>query len=102
MPDFGFFQSSPRDPNSKGFFDTGTGEWLTRGQLSLLVTAFAERLRFPKKAIGFHFGFNDTAGLIAYLGAIESGHAIVTLDPELDPGLKAKLIALFEPDFLIA
>jgi len=101
MPEFGFFKPSAHDPDSKAFLDANTGEWLTRAQLSRHVTAFAERLRFPRKAFGFHFGLNDSAGLIAYLGAIESGHAIVTLDPDMDPGLKSKLIALFEPDFLI-
>jgi len=88
-----------RTPAPKRFLDANTGEWFHPAQLSGLVTAFAERLRFPQKALGFHFGFNDSAGLIAYLGAIESGHAVVTLDPELDPAFKSKLIALFQPDF---
>src|SRR5258705_379939 len=93
MPEFGFFKSAHQDPDSRAFLDANTGEWFTRAQLSRLVTAFADRLRFSQKALGFHFGFNDCAGLIAYLGAIESGHAIVTLDPELDSAFKSKLIA---------
>jgi len=90
------------DPKAKAFFDADTGEWFTRAQLSCRVTAFADRLRFPAKALGFHFAFNDGDSLIAYLAAIEAGHAVVMLNPELDAVLKSRLIALFRPDFIIA
>ncbi len=90
------------DPAAKAFFDANTGEWFSRAQLSSRVAAFAGCLQFPAKALGFHFPFNDGDSLIAYLAAIEAGHAIVMLNPELDAGLKSQLIALFRPDFIIA
>ena len=100
-PERGFLKSGC-DPGSKAFLDADTGEWFTRAQLSSRVTAFADLLRFPAKALGFHFAFNDGDSLIAYLAAIEAGHAVVMLNPELDAGLKSGLIARFRPDFIVA
>ncbi len=100
-PEPGFLKCGA-DPKAKAFFDADTGEWFTRAQLSSRVTAFADRLRFPAKALGFHFALNDGDSLVAYLAAIEAGHAVVMLNPELDAVLKSRLIALFRPDFVIA
>jgi acyl-CoA synthetase (AMP-forming)/AMP-acid ligase II len=96
------FLHSGVNPGAKAFLDADTGEWFTRAQLFSRVTAFANSLQFPAKALGFHFAFNDGDSLIAYLAAIEAGHAVVMLNPELDGGLKSRLIALFRPDFIIA
>ena len=96
------FLHSGVDPGAKAFLDADAGEWFTRAQLFSRVTAFAKSLQFPAKALGFHFAFNDADSLIAYLAAIEAGHAVVMLNPELDAGLKSRLIGLFRPDFIIA
>jgi acyl-CoA synthetase (AMP-forming)/AMP-acid ligase II len=101
VPEPGFLHSGG-EPGAKAFLDADTGAWFTRAQLASRVTAFAGRLRFPAKALGFHFAFNDGDSLIAYLAAIEAGHAVVMLNPELDPSLKSRLIGLFRPDFIIA
>jgi acyl-CoA synthetase (AMP-forming)/AMP-acid ligase II len=66
------------------------------------VARFVERLQFPRKALGFHFAHEDAAGLVAYMAALESGHAVVMLDPNLDDVFMSKLISRFQPDFLIA
>jgi len=102
MPDAGFLKNSGCSPDAPAVFDGNNGEWITRGQLLCRVTEFAARLQFRRKALGFLFPFNDCEGLIAYLAAIEAGHAVAMLNPELDPVLSDKLIALFQPDFIIA
>ena len=101
MPEPGFLHSAG-DPGAKAFLNADTGAWFTRAQLASRVTAFAGRLQFPAKALGFHFALNDGDSLIAYLAAIEAGHAVVMLNPELDASLKSRLIGLFRPDFIIA
>jgi acyl-CoA synthetase (AMP-forming)/AMP-acid ligase II len=101
MRDAGFLASSSSG-DSPVVFDGNTGEWLTRAQLIGRVADFAEELQFSRKALGFIFAFNDAESLIAYLAAIQAGHAVAMLNPELDPVLKGRLISLFEPDFLIA
>src|SRR5258708_3636832 len=102
MSESSFLKSGEHDPASYAFFDANSSEWYTRARLLSRIDAVLERLQFPIKAIGFHFGLEDAAGLIAYQAALESGHAVVMLDPQLDPAMKARLIALFQPDFLIA
>ena len=66
------------------------------------MAAFLECLQFSRKALGFHFAFDDAAGVIGYLAAVEAGHAVVMLNPEMDGAMNERLIALFQPDFLIA
>src|SRR4051794_18762995 len=102
MPEPGFLKASEHNPSGKAFLDADSGEWFTRGQLYSRVLAVADELSFSKKALGFHFVFNDAGSLITYLAAIETGHAVVLLNPEMDAGFKAKLIALYEPDYIAA
>ena len=102
MIEAGFLKFAGQCPDSRAFFDGNAGEWFTRGQLTCRVTDFAGRLQFPRKALGFLFAFNDAESLIAYLAAIQAGHAVVMLNPELDEVFRANLISLFKPDFIIA
>jgi acyl-CoA synthetase (AMP-forming)/AMP-acid ligase II len=102
MPDAGFFRAASHAPHAQTVFDACTGSWLTFAQFSERVESFAAHLRFPRKALGFHFPWNDSPSLIAYVAAIEAGHAVVMLDPELDPEWKMKLIERFHPEFIIA
>ena len=100
MPDDGFLVNG-FSPDAPAVFDGNTAQWLTRRQLSRAVSDFAERLRFPQKAFGFIFAFNNAESLVAYLAAVHAGHAVAMLNPELDPVLRARLISLFQPDFII-
>lgn len=102
MPDVGFLRTSSHDPAAKTVFDGNAGKWFTRAQLTACVTECAGRLEFPRKALGFLFALNDFPSLVAYLAAIQAGHAVAMLNPELDADLKARLIARFQPDFIVA
>lgn len=102
MPEAGFLKALGHNPGTRTVFDGSTGEWFSRAQLIDRVADFADRLQFPRKALGFHFAFNDSESLIAYLAAIQAGHAVAMLNPELDDVLKTRLISLFQPDFIVA
>lgn len=102
MPEAGFIKASGFSGDSRAVFDGNTGEWYTRERLGASVYDFADRLQFPRKALGFLFLQNDAPSLISYLASVEAGHAVATLNPDLDDALKARLIALFKPDFLVA
>jgi len=102
MPETGFLKASGHSPDARAVFDANTGEWFTRAELTRRVTDFAGRLRFPRKAFGFLFALNNSESLIAYLAAIQAGHAVAMLNPALDEVLSARLISLFQPDFIIA
>jgi acyl-CoA synthetase (AMP-forming)/AMP-acid ligase II len=66
------------------------------------VLACIDALPFRTKAFGFLFPLNDVSSLSFYLGAIQAGHAIAALNPELDPEFRTELIHRFQPDFIIA
>jgi acyl-CoA synthetase (AMP-forming)/AMP-acid ligase II len=100
MPDRGFLQGADPNPGARTVFDGNTGQWLTRTELTRRVTDFAARLEFPRKALGFVFAYNDAESLIAYLAALQAGHAVAPLNPQLDEALSARLISLFRPDFI--
>jgi acyl-CoA synthetase (AMP-forming)/AMP-acid ligase II len=102
MPDAGFLRTSCHDPAAKTVFDGNAEEWFTRAQLTAHVADVADRLQFPRKALGFLFAWNDFPSLVAYLAAIQAGHAVAMLNPELDAALKARLISRFQPDFIVA
>jgi acyl-CoA synthetase (AMP-forming)/AMP-acid ligase II len=102
MPEAGFLRASGQNPDARAVFDANSGEWFTRAQLASRIADFAGRLQFPRKALGFLFACNDSESLIAYLAAIHAGHAIAMLNPELDEAFSARLISLFQPDFIIA
>ena len=77
---------SEHPSNSPAYFDGNSGQWFTRADLASRVAACAEELTFPQKALGFIFARNDSDSLVAYLAAVEVGHAVVMLDAELDDG----------------
>jgi len=96
------FIASDHDPSSKAVWDADSERWFTRAELTRCMRSFSEKLPFTRKSLGFVFAFNDAASLIAYLGSIESGHAVAMLDPELDPAFASRLIRRFQPDFIVA
>jgi acyl-CoA synthetase (AMP-forming)/AMP-acid ligase II len=96
------FIASGHDPSSKAVWDADSQRWFTRAELTRSMATFSGKLPFTRKALGFVFAFNDAASLIAYLGAIESGHAVAMLDPELDSAFASRLIQRFQPDFIVA
>src|SRR3954451_23718745 len=98
----GFLKSLNQAPHSRVLFDGDRGCWLTRGELATRLSAAADALQSPRKALVFLFAANDVESLVTYLGALEAGHAVVMLDPDLDPTFQSRLISLFCPDFIAA
>jgi acyl-CoA synthetase (AMP-forming)/AMP-acid ligase II len=89
-------------PTAPAFFDGNSGRWFSRAELQARIEVFADSLRFRQKAFGFVFPSNDADSLTAYLAAMEAGHAIAALNPELDAVLRSDLIRRFQPDFIVA
>ena len=55
-----------------------------------------------EKSLLFLFCRNTPSCVSAYLGAIEAGHAVALLDEALAPEFKARLIDLYQPEFIAA
>ena len=101
MPDRGFLQDWGFRADSPAVFDGNNRRGLTRAELACSVTQFADRLQFPRKALVFLFAANDVESLVAYLAALQAGHAVAMLNPDLDESLAARLMAVFQPDFVV-
>jgi acyl-CoA synthetase (AMP-forming)/AMP-acid ligase II len=76
--------------------------WCTYGQLNQLTRELACALAYPRKGLTFCFCQNDTPSVAGYLAALEAGHAVALFNGSLDPQLKANLIALYAPEFVLA
>lgn len=91
-------------PGSRVCFDARLNRWLTRADLIAGTDNLAADLAAhvpPRKCFGFVFPHNDSASVIAYLGAVEAGHAVALLDPTLDTDFRSQLIGRFQPDFIL-
>ncbi len=89
------------DPNAYAAYDAASAAWYTYGALQAEVDRVAERLRHDRKLLVFCFIRNNIRSVTAYLGALEAGHAVVLLDPDLEPSLKLSLIALYRPGLIL-
>lgn len=54
------------------------------------------------KTLSFSFCRNRAGSVLAYLGTIDSGHAVALLDDSLAPAFKSRLIELYEPEFIFS
>jgi acyl-coenzyme A synthetase/AMP-(fatty) acid ligase len=84
---------SLRDDESDGFISYAT--------LSDRVDEWALRLCGAKSLV-FIFIPNNIDGVASLLGAWKAGHAVALLDPNLSSVMRAKLIELYQPEFVIA
>lgn len=71
------------------------------GELTVLADRHAARLPQDRPTLGF-LGFSiDAAAVSLYLGALRSRrHVPLLLQPDMDPGLLADLVAHYRPDWL--
>lgn len=76
------------------------GTTLSYRDLNRESDLLAENLRDDEKKLIFVAAQNDLGSLIGYLAALKSGHAAFLVNPALEPGLLARLIEAYRPDFL--
>ncbi|MDQ1474539.1 MAG: hypothetical protein QOJ99_6019 [Bryobacterales bacterium] len=96
------FFRAPHSPTARAVFDSTEGRWFNRSELLDRISACIGTFRFRQKAFGFLFPLNNISSLSFYLAAMEAGHAVTTLNPELDPIFRDELINRFQPDFIVA
>jgi acyl-coenzyme A synthetase/AMP-(fatty) acid ligase len=80
--------------------DAKTGECFTYLQLRRAVAEWVVRLAAPRSLI-FHFSRNSFASVAALFGALEAGHAVALINPQLVDGARARLIETYLPELLI-
>jgi hypothetical protein len=70
--------------SARTVFDGNEDRWYSGPNLPIRVATCRDGLQFRKKVFGLLFSSNDVASLSVYLAAIEAGHAVATLNRELD------------------
>ncbi len=82
-------------------YDVASSTWRTYRQVAEDVQQAGEFLRAPFKSLIFCFCRNDYDCLRGYLACLESGHAAALLNEGMADALRAELIRLYRPDFLV-
>lgn len=94
------FWSLDHAPNATAVVEE-SGRTLTYHSLANQSDALAEGFEARgRKTLGFIFCRNTPECLVAYLGALRSGHVATLLDSELQPGLLDHLLEVYQPDWL--
>ncbi len=76
--------------------------WITRGALRTAVAGLAEKLASPQKRLVFVLVGKGPSVLIAILGAIEAGHAVALIDPDLAADKIGGMIETYRPEIVLA
>jgi acyl-CoA synthetase (AMP-forming)/AMP-acid ligase II len=86
----------------KAVYSETTARWWSYPEISEAVAREREALDSIPKALLFNFCRNDENSLFPYLAALDAGHAVAMLDDVLSADFKAKLIELYQPDFIVS
>lgn len=87
--------------SAQALYDSAQGVWRSYGELEDHVRQCADALDSSGKSLVFCFCRIDTGSIVGYLASIEAGHAVALLDEGLSGEFKSRLIALYEPEWLI-
>jgi acyl-CoA synthetase (AMP-forming)/AMP-acid ligase II len=83
------------------FIDGDTGQRISYAELASAAAAVSKDLARAKPSLVVQFAENTVASLVAYYGALGSGHAVCLLDPMLPKEKRDFLIDTYRPAFLI-
>ncbi len=88
------------DASAPALIDAGNGETWDYARLSAAVDAVAGAFERPDKSLVFCLCRNDPATVIAYLAALEAGHAVMLLDAAVRGDVLADLVARYRPEIV--
>jgi acyl-CoA synthetase (AMP-forming)/AMP-acid ligase II len=94
-----WFLQAPTDDTA--LEDAGADRRWTYRDLAQEARALAAQLRTERRELVFCFCRPDAASAIAYLGAVAAGHAVALLDETAADELKATLVELYRPRFVV-
>lgn len=86
----------------KALYNGTSGRWWSYREAAEAIAKEQENFGEIPKALVFNFCRNDESSLFCYLAALEAGHAVALLDDALAAELKANLISLYEPEFILS
>src|SRR6476619_3001222 len=91
-----------RNCRARALFDANGNRWWAYQDLAEAVERSCDAFRAGKKSLVFLFSRNTAGCVIAYLSAIESGHAVALLDEALAADFKSRLLEIYRPEFVLS
>jgi len=95
-----FLLTTP-DAGRTALVETASGTRLSYRELASLVRAVGADLAADRKRLIFVVGSRQRSSVIAYLSAIEAGHAVAWIDPALPDRSFDRLLATYEPELVV-
>lgn len=95
------FGHEARDGSRPAVYDAGRETWWTWGELHAAVRQAAAALDRDEKALVFLPCHNDARTLVAYLAALEAGHAVALLDAKTTADQAEALCRRYAPELLL-
>jgi acyl-coenzyme A synthetase/AMP-(fatty) acid ligase len=95
LPDDALHSQAP------ALYDASQERWWSYRDLANTVQQASEAFRATSKSLIFLFTQNSAACVIAYLSAVESGHAVALLDEGLAEDFKTRLLEIYRPEFVV-
>ncbi|MEB1806650.1 MAG: AMP-binding protein [Bacillaceae bacterium] len=77
-----------------------SGKVHSYGQLQFDVDLFKSALNPSKKQLGLVLCQNHYQGLVAYIGALQKGDAVMLLDENMDPNLLSNILQTYQPQWI--
>ena len=94
-------EAATRAPDRLALVEAGSGRAMTYGALAARVAAVASRLATFPRSLAFLYCRPDAGSLIAYLAAVQAGHAVALLDAGLAEAAKQALRAVYRPELVL-
>jgi acyl-CoA synthetase (AMP-forming)/AMP-acid ligase II len=85
---------------SPALADDSTSGWVTYDELRARAADWAQELAGPRGLV-IHYIRNDVTNVVALLGAIAAGHAVVLTDPALPAVSRARLEKCYRPEWVL-
>jgi long-chain acyl-CoA synthetase len=86
----------------KAVYHAASARWWSYAQIREAIEKERQIFDASGKALIFNFCRNDESSLFPYLAGLEAGHAVAMLDDGLAAEFKAKLIGLYQPEFIVS
>jgi acyl-CoA synthetase (AMP-forming)/AMP-acid ligase II len=90
-----------RTPHATALIDAPTGEVWTYARLSEAVTRAAAGLALDRKGVVAWLSRSLADGVVGYLAALASGHAVLPVPANLHEHLLERLFDVYQPDLVV-
>jgi long-chain acyl-CoA synthetase len=96
-----FWNADHLQSSTCGLYDVVERQFLSYEQISDLADKVEQSLRFHEKALVVLLCDNSAPSIIAYIGALRAGHAVMLSNKTVNPALIHRLVETYQPEFVL-